>query len=61
MNRADVRLLFPWLYSPDCTPIESLWSKVKTYLRSVSTRSEYTAYYALGEAPKSVAPQDRIG
>jgi transposase len=48
-------------YSPDYTPIERLWSKVKTYLRGVAARSKDAVYSALGEALDSVTPQDIIG
>ena len=47
-------------YSPDCTPIERLWSKVKAYLRRVAARNKDAVYEALGEAPKATT-QDIIG
>jgi transposase len=44
-------------YSPDYTPIEKLWSKVKTYLHRVAARNEDLLYSALGEALESVTPR----
>src|SRR5262249_14489787 len=58
---AGARLMFLSQYSPDYTPIERLWSKVKTYLRRVAARSRDSLYSALGEALESVTAQDIIG
>jgi transposase len=48
-------------YSPDYTPIEEMWSKVKTYLRRAAARTKGGLYDALGEALRRVTPQDIIG
>jgi transposase len=61
VHRAGAHLMFLSPYSPDYTPIERLWSKVKTYLRRVAARSKDTLYTALGEALETVTPQDIIG
>jgi transposase len=61
VHRAGARLMFLSPYSPDYTPIERLWSKVKTYLRRVAARSKETLYTALSEALETVTPQDIIG
>ena len=61
VRRAGARLLPLSPYSPDYTPIEPLWSKVKTYLRRVAARSKESIYEALGEALGRVTPQDIIG
>jgi transposase len=61
VRRAGARLMFLSPYSPDYTPIERLWSKVKTYLRRVAARSKESVYSALGEALERVTPQDIIG
>ena len=50
VHRAGARLMSLSPYSPDYTPIERLWSKVKTYLRRVAARSKDTLYTALGES-----------
>ena len=61
VHRAGARLMSLSPYSPDYTPIEKLWSKVKAYLRRVAARSKDTLYIALGEALETVTPQDIIG
>ena len=61
VRRAGAKLIFLPPYSNDYTPIERLWSKVKTYLRRVAARSKDTVYRALGEALESVTAQDIVG
>jgi transposase len=61
VHRAGASLMSLSPYSPDYTPIERLWSKVKTYLRRVAARSKDTLYIALGEALETVTPQDIVG
>lgn len=41
-------------YSPDLNPIESMWSKVKTVLRSVARRTTQSLYRAIGHALRRV-------
>ena len=48
-------------YSSDLTPIEELWSKAKTFLRSVAARTTETLYDAMGAALRSVRPEDILG
>ena len=48
-------------YSPDYTPIEEMFSKVKEALRRVGARAKAELYEALGEAMKRVTPQDILG
>src|SRR4051812_24351354 len=48
-------------YSPDYTPIEEMYSKVKEFLRRVAARTKGDLYEAIGEALKEVTPQDIIG
>jgi transposase len=61
VRRAGARLMSLSPYSPDYTPIERLWSKVKAYLRRVAARSKDAVYTALGEALDDVTPQDLVG
>ena len=61
VRRAGARLLPLPPYSPDYTPIERLWSKVKAYLRRVAARNKDAVYDALGEALEKVTLQDIIG
>ena len=61
VKRAGARLLPLPPYSPDFTPIEKLWSKVKAYLRRVAARSKGAVYDALGAALERVTLKDIIG
>ena len=61
VRRAGARLLPLPPYSPDYTPIERLWSKVKAYLRRVAAQNKDAVYDALGEALEKVTTQDIIG
>src|SRR4051794_35089091 len=56
---ATVEPLPPW--SPDLTPIEKMFSKVKGVLRSVGARTTEAVYEALGDALRAVRPQDIVG
>jgi transposase len=58
---ARAKLLFLPPYSPDYTPIEEMFSKVKTYLRRVAARTKETVYDVLGDALRRVTPQDITG
>jgi transposase len=48
-------------YSPDETPIEEMFSKAKTYLRTVAARTTDTVIQALGDALDLVSPEDCFG
>lgn len=48
-------------YSSDLTPIEELWSKVKTFLRSAAARTTEVLYEAMGAALRSVHAEDIMG
>jgi len=45
-------------YSPDLNPIEKLWSKVKSWLRRATARTFDAVCQALGEALRSVTPEE---
>src|SRR5262249_61995411 len=47
---AGARLMFLSPYSPDYTPIERLWSKIKAYLRRVAARPKDSHSGAPGDA-----------
>jgi transposase len=55
------RVLFLPPYSPDYSPIEPMWSKVKQALRSVAAREDEALVAAIGDALRSVTPQDVRG
>jgi transposase len=48
-------------YSSDLTPIEELWSKAKTVLKSAAARTTEALYDAMGAALRSVRPEDILG
>ena len=48
-------------YSPDLTPIEERWSKVKGWLRSAAARTTEAVYDAMGAALRAVCPEDILG
>lgn len=48
-------------YSPDLSPIEQCWSKVKTYLRQAKARSKESLEVALGQALETVTTSDALG
>jgi transposase len=49
----------PW--SPDLTPIEGMYSKVKEFLRSAAARTTEAVYDAMGAALRAVCPKDILG
>jgi len=56
---ATVRYLPP--YSPDFNPIEPMWSKVKQHLCSAAARTHGRLVNAVGDAMRSVTPDDCRG
>src|SRR5207302_9251173 len=57
--RAQVVPLPPW--SPDLTPIEEMFSKVKGSLRSAAARTKETVYAAFGSALHDVTLENIAG
>ena len=55
------RLLFLPPYSPDMTPIEGMFSKVKQALRRASKRTQGELVDAIGEALGAVTAADAAG
>ena len=49
-----------WLppYSPDFSPIELMWSKVKAYLKKVKARTQLELEEAIAEALKTITISD---
>jgi transposase len=56
---AEVRFLPP--YSPDLNPIERMFSKLKTWLRSAKARTVDGLIAAMGDALRAVRPADVLG
>jgi transposase len=48
-------------YSPDLSPIEPAWAKVKAELRRVAARSVEALHQALRPALDTITPQDASG
>ncbi len=55
------RLLFLPSYSPDLTPIELAFSKLKTFLRRHGARTRDAVHEAIAQAIDTVSPHDAVG
>jgi len=55
------RLLFLPAYSPDLSPIELAFSKLKAALRRLAARTQATLEEAIGEALRMITPADARG
>jgi transposase len=49
------------VYSPDLSPIEEMFSKVKEGLRSIAARSTDAVMDAMGQVLKTITPNDILG
>jgi transposase len=58
---AKARIIFLPAYSPDLSPIEKLWSKVKEYLRAAKARTKRKLYNAFRKACETVSLKDIRG
>ena len=58
IEAAGARLLPLPPYSPDYSPIEPAWSKVKRFLRSAKARTPDALVDAIGDGLRSVTPDD---
>lgn len=56
---AEVRFLPA--YSPDLNPIEMMWSKVKSLLRTAQARTSTDLLKAIGAALAAISAQDALG
>uniref|UniRef100_UPI00037C5382 transposase n=3 Tax=Hymenobacter aerophilus TaxID=119644 RepID=UPI00037C5382 len=56
-----VELLFLPPYSPDFTPVEQAWSKLKTKLRAAQARTREALIDALQEAVNWITSADALG
>lgn len=48
-------------YSPDCNPIEQMWSKVKAFLRKTKARTQPTLIQGITDALATVTREDCAG
>jgi transposase len=61
LEAAGLRLLYLPPYSPDLSPIEPAWSKLKAILRRVAARTQEALEGALAAAFDAITPQDALG
>lgn len=59
--QAGAFVLFLPAYSPDLNPIEKMWSKIKSLLRTAEARTPTDLITAIGQALAKVTPQDALG
>jgi transposase len=61
VRAAQGQVIFLPSYSPDFSPIEPCWSKVKTFLRGAAARTRYRLEAALKSAFHTLRPEDIRG
>lgn len=61
IEAVGARVVYLSPYSPDFSPIENCWSKVKEFLRSQATRTYQELDQAITDALAAVTPKDIIG
>lgn len=61
LEAAGLKLRYLPPYSPDFSPIEPAWSKIKTLLRSAAARTREALEAALLPALDAISPQDARG
>ena len=61
IQQRGAQLVYLPPYSPDLSPIEHCWSKVKTHLRQAKARSQEALETALAEALDKVTSSDAQG
>jgi transposase len=61
LNRSGFAYRYLPSYSPDLSPIEPGWAKVKSYFRRVAVRTVKALEHALGPALDSITAQDATG
>jgi len=61
ITAAGAEFLFLPAYSPDLNPIEKMWSKVKSILRSAEARTPDDLVTAIGNALARVTAKDALG
>jgi transposase len=61
IEQTGARLLFLPPYSPDLSPIERCWAKLKTYLRKAKARTRETLEPAITEALHTITATDAHG
>jgi transposase len=60
IDQAGAEVVFLPAYSPDLNPIEMMWSKVKSLLRTAEARNVADLITAIGQALAKVTRQDAL-
>jgi transposase len=61
IEQSGARLLFLPPYSPDLSPIERCWAKLKTYLRKAKARTREALDTAITQALRTITATDAHG
>ena len=61
LHEAGAELWYLPPYSPDFNPIEPMWSKIKSGLRSAKARTQEDLYHAIGVALSTITSSDTRG
>ena len=61
IQAAGAQVQFLPAYSPDLNPIEKMWSKIKSLLRSAEARTKDQLVAAIGQALAQVTAKDALG
>jgi transposase len=61
IESAGAELWYLPAYSPDLNPIEKMWSKIKSILRSLKARTEKTLINAIAKAFEAITASDAKG
>jgi len=61
ISEAGAEVLFLPAYSPDFNPIEMMWSKIKSLLRSAEARTVADLIPAIGQALARITSKDALG
>jgi len=61
INDVGAEVIFLPPYSPDFSPIENCWSKIKTFLRAVGARTRDELEAALSRALETITIDDIVG
>ena len=61
IEQRGARVMYLPPYSPDYSPIEPMWSKIKEHLRSAKARTDEELIEAIAEALRSITAADMRG
>ena len=61
ITAVGAQVVFLPAYSPDLNPIEKMWSKVKSLLRTAEARTPADLVQAIGQALAQISAKDALG